>query len=199
MEPTIFDKTKKAMLVYPDLASLIGPDSAAFVQQVHYWLSIYVNLDDQYHFWNGRWWIWNSYAEWSKQIRWMTPKVVRRIVSELREMGILIVESKTTNRALWYTIDHDRLKELLPVEDAEHVNTFDYAPQGTPDRKNADRSAPQDIGGAPQGKPKKHSIRSEGKPSITENTSEKTHIPGLSIFQERIKDQKPLDSFWSRH
>jgi len=199
MEPTIFDKTKKPMLIYPDLAELIGPDSAAFVQQVHYWLSVYVNKNDQYHFCNDRWWIWNSYAEWSKQIRWMTPKVLRRIVSELSEMGILIVMSKTTNRALWYTIDHEKLKELMP-EDAEHINTADrFAPQGKRERKKANRFAPQGTPSAPQGKPKKHSIRSEGKPSITDNTSEKTHIPGLSIFQERIKDQKPLDSFWRNH
>ena len=179
MEKTLFDKTKSPRLVYAELAVLVGgADNALFVQQVHFWLSVYVNKRDEKHFRNGRWWIWNSYTEWQKQIPWLTVKVLRRVTGDLREMGILLVMRGPGRGTLWYTIDYDKLKELIYVE-SDHINTPDYAPQG------------KDY--APQGRVP---IRSQGRVSLQRITTESTHIPDVHLAS---LDEDADDLLWSTH
>ena len=179
MESTLFDKTKSPRLVYSDLAVLLGSaDSALFVQQVHFWLSVYVNKKDKSHYKNGRWWIWNSYPQWQEQIPWLSVKVLRRVTGELRKMGLLLVMRTHGGGPLWYTIDYDKLKEFMYGE-SDHINTPETAPQGRPT--------------APQGRP---SIRSKGRPSLQRITTESTHIPDVHLAS---LDEDADDLLWSTH
>jgi len=183
MEPTLFDKTKKPMLVYKDLALLVGPDAALFLQQVHFWLSVYVNKDDKSHYIQGRWWIWNSYPQWQKQIPWMTVKILRRITGELRELNLLKVMRGRGGGPLWYTVDYDVLKELMYGE-SDHINTPEPAPQGR-------RPAPRG----------RRSIRSKGRPSLQRITTERTQKAGTSPASQVVPPDSDdvIDMFPIRH
>lgn len=177
MEQTLFDKTISPRLVYAELAVLVGgADNALFVQQVHFWLSVYVNKNDKQHFRNGRWWIWNSYPQWQEQIPWLSVKVLRRVTSELREMGLILVMKGPGRGTLWYTIDYDKLKELM-YEKSDHINTTDPARMGTDP--------------APQGMV---SIRSKGRVTL-QRIQKNTHIPDTTHASHETPPEKTRERF----
>jgi hypothetical protein len=182
MEPTLFDKTKSPRLVYSDVAILLGSaDSALFLQQVHFWLSVYVNKKDKSHYRDNRWWIWNSYPEWLEQLPWLSVKIIRRITGELREMGLLLVMRGPGRGTLWYTIDYDKLKEFMYGE-SNHINTPDPAPQGRVS--------------APQGRV---STRSKGRVSL-QRIPENTQSPDAPLAsQEELPDADIQDVLWTMH
>lgn len=96
--------------VLPSLAKAIGLNEAIFVQQLHYWLQTSAHNHD------GRRWIYNTYAGWLEQFPFWSESTVRRIVTTLRDRGLLITTDqynrKTFDNTLWYSIDYDRLAAL---------------------------------------------------------------------------------------
>jgi len=92
------------------LAAKIGLDEAIFIQQVHYWLQRSENIQDGYK------WVYNSVAEWKKQLKYPSESTIKRTIKHLRDMGLLIVSSynrKNFDRTNWYRIDYDKFNEIL--------------------------------------------------------------------------------------
>lgn len=83
-----------------------GHDAAIFVQQVHYATRVGREHD-------GVMWAVRSNDEWCEDAV-LTPRVFKRIVKELGDLGVLItVQAGTYDRTSWRRVDYQRLSELL--------------------------------------------------------------------------------------
>lgn len=103
--------------VLPRLAEAIGLNQAIFLQQLHYWLNTYRELEDDYHFRDGRWWVWNTYEGWQKNFSWWSLRTVARILSSLRDSGLIITtdryNQKGYDNTLWYTINYEKVGSAM--------------------------------------------------------------------------------------
>lgn len=112
------------MMFSPTLARLVGDREAIVVQQVHYWLTLFRQDPGKYrasHFWDGRWWVWNSYPEWQRTnfTFWSEDTVIRCFRGAERK-GILLSCTHSPDprdRTKSYSIDYDRLDALLEASE----------------------------------------------------------------------------------
>lgn len=99
--------------VLPSLAVAIGLNEAIFLQQLHYLLRFSkVKVD-------GRMWTYNSYDSWAEVFPFWSVPTIRRTVTKLRELGLILTrddlnELKVDN-TLWFSIDRQKLS-LLDLE-----------------------------------------------------------------------------------
>jgi hypothetical protein len=110
----------------PTLACVIGDRQAIAIQQIHYWLDINrkaKKLDT--HFRDGRWWTYNTYAEWEGSFPFWSRRTIRRMINELEEKGLLLSEqfgARKGDQTKWYTVDYDLLDFYL--EQREKAETL---------------------------------------------------------------------------
>jgi hypothetical protein len=134
------------LIILPKLAVAIGLNEAIVLQQIHYWLVHFeraAETEDRIetdHLRDGRWWVYNTVAEWRRQFPFWSYNTVKRALESLRKnyepkseqdtkaaRGPLLIATSRYNRAqfdktLWYTIDYDeieRLSERLGGESSE--------------------------------------------------------------------------------
>ena len=94
----------------PSLACLVGLDGAVILQQIHYWLQ----ASDHEH--EGFIWIYNTYAQWAEQFRWLKPEAIKKQILILEKNGFVIsgrFGKRAADRTKWYRIDYDHLAEAL--------------------------------------------------------------------------------------
>jgi hypothetical protein len=99
------------IILQPNVVRLFGASSAAFLSQLNYWIQ--KNRSGVFH--KGKRWIFNTAEEWSSQLG-VSDRQIRRIVAELKKSGIILVEKLAdykSNRTNYYTINYERLNELL--------------------------------------------------------------------------------------
>jgi len=134
--------------LYPSLAlALKGADPALILQQLNYWLTRSENYRD------GRYWVYNTYADWQEQFPWISVSTVRRVLVALEEQGLVVTgnyNKQKTDRTKWYTIDDAAIGALLasvnlniptaqneqwPVqsEQIDHANLDRSVPETTPE------------------------------------------------------------------
>lgn len=76
------------LIVLPALAEEIGLNEAIFLQQLNYWSQPKLNqgiVDEQ-----GRRWIYNSVEAWHAQFRFFTERTLRRTISNLENLGLIL-------------------------------------------------------------------------------------------------------------
>ena len=76
------------LIVLPALAEEIGLNEAIFLQQLNYWSQPKLNqgiVDEQ-----GRRWIYNSVEAWREQFRFFTERTLRRTISNLENLGLIL-------------------------------------------------------------------------------------------------------------
>ena len=102
------------LIIQPQIAKILGRSAATFLQQVHYWLttqsSVGVVINEQR-------WIYNTYSSWAQTIG-MSESTVRRIISKLESLGILLSQNlnkKKYDQTKWYSIDYETLKSIIPT------------------------------------------------------------------------------------
>lgn len=113
------------IVVNRDIAKVLGLNETIVLQQINYWLE--VNTRKNHNFRDGKYWTYNTIEEfpfWSKE-------TVKRIFKKLREMKLLLIGNYNTmklDRILWYTIDYEELKKLLPHAKEQNylTNTRDF-------------------------------------------------------------------------
>lgn len=83
---------------------------AAVLQQIHYWIQKKMNYHD------GRYWVYNSLKDWTKQFTWITTEAtMKKQLDWLEGLGIIVTgnyNKMKMDRTKWYSIDYDRLKAL---------------------------------------------------------------------------------------
>ena len=108
MGKLLFDEPP--LTVSPSLAVIVGLEEAIVLQQVKYWLTI--NEEKKANYFNGRYWVYNSYREWQKQFPFWSERTVRRIIGRLESRGLLISDNHNEagfDKTKWYTIDYEEL------------------------------------------------------------------------------------------
>lgn len=100
----------------PELAAQIGLNEAIILQQVHYWVEHYKEKNDEEHFHDGRWWIYNTAEDWQRgNFPFWSESTIRRTFNALCEMGLIVkgrYNSHPYDRTLWYSIDEDGVAQL---------------------------------------------------------------------------------------
>ena len=108
------------LVIIPSLANKIGLNQAIFLQQVHYWVDQKRNIEDE------KSWVYNTYEEWQKQFPFWSVRTLKRIVSDLESLGLIISTTKYNKRNLnqkkWYTIDYDKFNAMFNEEIANAVS-----------------------------------------------------------------------------
>ncbi len=105
---------EQPLVVLPELACKIGLNEAIILQQLNYWL----NKSSRSH--DGRLWVYNTYSDWQKQFPWWSLSTIKRSLSTLKKMGLIITGNYNLlpqDRTIWYTIDFDKINELANKED----------------------------------------------------------------------------------
>ena len=106
------------LMCLPNLAVKIGLNEALFIQQLHYWVDRSKNIID------GKQWVYNTIADWSKQFPFWSQKTLSRTISTLEKQGFVIsgnYNQKGYDRTKWYTIDYDALERLEKDESEEEA------------------------------------------------------------------------------
>ncbi|MGE1063615.1 hypothetical protein NXG27_13470 [Megasphaera paucivorans] len=112
------------LMCLPSLAVKIGLNEALFIQQLHYWVDRSKNIID------GRQWVYNTMADWSKQFPFWSQKTLSRTISNLEKQKLVIsgnYNQKGYDRTKWYTIDYLAL-EGLEKEEPETKNHEESEP-----------------------------------------------------------------------
>lgn len=107
------------LLVLPRLASKIGLNEAIFLQQIHYWLK------RSKHYYDDRYWVYNSITNWHKQFPFWNERTLKRIVKNLEEFNLLISGNYNKlkfDKTKWYSINYDRLVELEIDNDCDKLS-----------------------------------------------------------------------------
>ncbi|MDK2932390.1 MAG: hypothetical protein PWP27_200 [Clostridiales bacterium] len=109
---------ERPIIVMPQLAKKIGLNEAIVIQQIHYWLK--VNEETNKHFYNNRYWMYNSFEKWCEQFPFWSIATIKRIFKNLEKQKILLVSNYNKyrrDRTKWYTIDYNRLEEVASNQD----------------------------------------------------------------------------------
>jgi len=142
--PTTFQKT---------LAKTIGLNAAIFLQQLQFWTKMAEQRQDPQNYFEGRWWMQASYAEWARNyFPFWSVDTIQRIVFYLEHQLQVIIgrADSNPNKGKWYAIDYDALERLdvLPASaNSESAVAVDPEPaQLVPEKYvRIDRSKGLDI------------------------------------------------------
>lgn len=110
--------------VLPSLAVKIGLNEAMFLQQVHYWLA---RSESEI---NGHRWIYNTVKQWREQFPFWSEDTISRIVKNLRDTGLLVVEHLSNDRrdkTNYYRIDYQllsRISDSIPATCGVHTGNL---------------------------------------------------------------------------
>lgn len=122
------------LTISPSLAKKVGVNHAIFLQQMHYWLRKSKHTHD------GHKWVYNSYAEWQKQMPWLTVRGVRKVIGDLEKGGYIVsgnFNRMAFDKTKWYRIDY---KPLCGIEHSMCQEVSDDAPEMADDVSQSDAS-----------------------------------------------------------
>ena len=112
--------------VLPKLATIIGLNSAIFLQQLHYWANSPKTEGLER---DGHKWIYNTYAQWKEEnFPFWSERTIQRIVLDLVDRGILLVEQfhkSQYDRKNYYRIDYTMLDALITPPCQDHSGQDD--------------------------------------------------------------------------
>jgi len=101
---------EQPIVIQPSLARCLGFNEAAVIQQLHFW------QQKSNKFENDRYWVFNTYDEWLKQIPVGSKNTIIRIFEKLCADGIVIKDNynkQKFDKTNWYSIDYDALNVTL--------------------------------------------------------------------------------------
>ena len=125
------------LMCLPSLAVKIGLNEALFIQQLHYWVDRSKNIID------GRQWVYNTMADWSKQFPFWSQKTLSRTISNLEKQKLVIsgnYNQKGYDRTKWYTIDYLALERLEKEPETENHEESEPDVSGENDAAVSDQS-----------------------------------------------------------
>lgn len=103
------------------LAKALNRSKAVMINQIHYWI-IY-HQDDE-HFYDGRYWIHESYAEWHEQFPEMTIRGIQKTLASLEADGYILVgnyNKKNYDRTKWYTINYEKVLDAIKKQEENNL------------------------------------------------------------------------------
>ena len=110
MEWSRYLADERIMMFHPFVAKALGLNEAIFLQQLHYWLNRKPHIVEE------KSWIYNPYRAWQEQLCFMSENTIKRTIKNLTDKGIVVTANfnkSKFDRTLWYSIDYDKLDELV--------------------------------------------------------------------------------------
>ncbi len=101
----------------------IWPFAGSFLQQLNYWIKNRSGVGVDH---DGRRWVYNTSKEWSEDLETISERTVTRAISILREEGVIITKALNSHKAVrtnYFTIDYDRLFEILDIKGSPPITT----------------------------------------------------------------------------
>ena len=99
-----------------DIARTHGVDAAIIIENFRFWIA--KNKANGRHFYDGRWWTYNSSKAMAELFPYWSAKQIERIISKLKESGVLLVGHYSQNaydRTNWYSLEGiDSPKPAVP-------------------------------------------------------------------------------------
>jgi len=119
---------EQPLYTLPHLAKALGgSDEAMLIQQIHFYLELSRRSGDRRKYNDGRWWTYNSFEEWqSGFFIWLSVITLKRMVRKLVDIGVLLIghfSEMPTDRRNWYSIDYEKLQEVILDAYAEENQT----------------------------------------------------------------------------
>jgi hypothetical protein len=133
----------------PNVAAAIGVNEAIVIHRLDYWLG-----RTKHHF-DGCAWVYNTYESWQDQLPFWSRRTIQATFRRLERLGI-VESSQAHNRSRWdktkwYTIDYNRLSELVPQTPVKEAPVVDM-PMTAPSmvlEATTDETQPDTIDNAP--------------------------------------------------
>lgn len=121
----LFIDKSKTLIINTELAVILGDLNESIVlNQLNYWLEI--NKKANKHFIDGRFWVYNTYNDWKEEnFQYWSEKTIQRTFTRLENKGIVIsanFNKSGIDKTKWYTIDYDKLEEIVNLYRDEHDN-----------------------------------------------------------------------------
>jgi hypothetical protein len=88
-----------------DIAVKHGVNEAIFIENLRFWVA--KNQANKKHFYDGRYWTYNSMKAYAELFPYWTAHQVRRIIENLIDQGVIITgnyNQNTYDRTQWYTL-----------------------------------------------------------------------------------------------
>jgi hypothetical protein len=121
----ILTSNEPFLVLSPSTVKIVGRSAAIVLQQLHYWISSparYGNVEEDKR------WIYNTYEEWQSQIKVFSTKTIQRAFKKLGDSGLVLskkMNKKASDQTKSYTIDYEKLSELVDVDESNFVKTQD--------------------------------------------------------------------------
>jgi hypothetical protein len=111
----------------PKLAQRLGSaDRAIILQQIHYLMQAAEEVESEYKFVKGVWWVYNTYKQWrDKYFVWLSERKIQTHILALEKGGYLETMQSVKNksdRTKWYTINYRMLEDEINIIDPSHQN-----------------------------------------------------------------------------
>lgn len=179
----------KVLTINPELAVLVGINSAHIICQIEYWLKRYRDTKSQDHYMDERWWVYNTYEQWQKgNFPWMNKRTIMRAFNHLRDQGLIIMrEHENFKKGIWATINYDKLNELIASR-STHQDDEDRIPRTHQDDEGRISNTHQDD---EVGTPRTHHDDEGGIPR-TNQDDEGLAVPEITIH--RIHNSAKADN-----
>jgi hypothetical protein len=120
-----------------DLATKYGVDEAIFIENMRFWIA--KNKANQRHFYDGRWWTYNSAKAFSELFPYWSTKQISRIIAKLQDAGVLLSGNFNPNpydRTKWYSLSGDiDFPKWANGEDEKGESTFPKTGKSNTDTK----------------------------------------------------------------
>mgnify|MGYP001147951482 CR=1 FL=1 len=180
--------------VLPTLAQRIGLNEAIIVQQVHYWLNPKFNKN----YFEGRYWVWNTYEQWQRQFPFWGMNTIRRAIANLEESKILLsFVTRDFKKLKYYSINYDLLQNFISNKIVEETKTAENQitnPSAQNEQIDLLKSTDQENQDGQIDLPKMSSLYNND----TENTNSENTLH-QSSFQRKEKDEdlKKMLTIWN--
>lgn len=112
-QPRLLDNDE-ILIIQTPLAVAIGDRQAIALQQIHYWVNHNQRGGKKEHFHEGKWWAYNTWAEWRKNnFRFWSVSTIRRIFGQLEHRNLILTRPHASrNNGLWVTVNYDAVTQL---------------------------------------------------------------------------------------
>ena len=90
-----------------EIAKKYGVNEAIFIQNIFFWQR--TNEANEKHFYDGRYWTYNSIKAFTEIFSFWSIKTIRNIIDKLEKLGVLVsgnYSKSTYNRTKWYSLQN---------------------------------------------------------------------------------------------
>ncbi len=125
------------IIVNGELAKKYGVNSAIFIRHLYYWIS--KNACNGKHYYDGRYWSYNSMESFAKSLDFWTESQIRHIIEKLKKEGVLLVgnfNDHKYDRTAWYSLS-DEIFEFYGEKPASTPEKSDLSNLANASDKNS--------------------------------------------------------------